>query len=118
MTLRHMVADIVAKDGSGTVVSVHAQVAEHGFSEMQVTQALANAKRVGTVMTRGRKVRDQRQMYYPTSSAMEQMAKRLSRRIPVVSSVFELGNPTTELPDPPAVRKINTPLGPWNSEGA
>jgi hypothetical protein len=119
MTLLRLVADLIEEDGCGTADTVHAKVAEHGYTRAQVLQALKNAKRVGRVITDGSGRGLGLATYYPPRSPMRQMVRTMTGDEPValVASVFSQDKPIT-LPAPPAVRKINTPLGPWNSEGA
>lgn len=120
MTLLRLVSDLIEEEGCGTADTIHAKVAEHGYTRAQVLQALKNAKRVGKVITDGSGRGLGLATYYPPRSPMRHMVRTMTGEepMPKVSSVFELGNPKTTWPDPPAVRKINTPLGPWNTEGA
>jgi hypothetical protein len=82
---------------------------------------LHNAKVWGLLTSEGRSIKGRRlSVYWPSKpdarwNQLEPKAKQPTGTL--VNFAFTQHEPIT-LPPPPAVRKINTPLGPWNTEGA
>jgi hypothetical protein len=125
MTISEQVADKVIQNGKACVDDLLPSFP--GYTREQIIRALHNASRMGFIYCTGRKSRKGLPVgsncaatYYPMPNAMERMAATLRRnekpRLPMVASVFELGNPKAEWPKDPAVRTIHRPLGGWHSE--
>jgi hypothetical protein len=127
MSLQRLACDIVHQLGRATVDDVYPRLVDFGFTRPQVIKALHNAKSQGQLHCDGRSSRlgvargnPCPAMFFPGPDPERRAARerRVIARHPMVASVFDLADPKTTWPDPPAVRKINTPLGPWNTEGA
>jgi hypothetical protein len=125
MSISEQVADKVIQNGKACVDDLLPGFP--GYTRDQISRALHNASRLGFIYCTGRKSRKGLPVgsncaatYYPMPNAMERMALALRRnekpRLPMVSSVFELGNPKAEWPKEPPVRKVYQPLGGWHSE--
>jgi hypothetical protein len=127
MTLLRYVAELVRLRGSGTVDDFLPELAELGYSRIQVGKALHNATLMGLVYCNGRKPRrgtprgqSCAATYYPAGQGITTITGVLVKKepAPLVASVWDMANPKTTWPQPPAVRTIHTPLGSWNSEEA
>lgn len=125
MALREAVAEKVIQNGQGSVDDLLPSFPD--YTREQIVKALHNASRLGFIYCTGRKSRKGLPIgsncaatYYPMPNAIERMALALSRnekpRLPMVSSVFELGNPRQDWPKDPALRRVCSPLGSWHSE--
>jgi hypothetical protein len=128
MNLRLTVTEKVNERGGATTVDdILPALAQFGITRDQATKALANARSLGWLGTKGRfkrvgMPRDQKMptVYYPVTTAMERIARSLSQQParPLVASVWELGTPKSE--DDWLKAKLTgttyTPLGPWNSQ--
>lgn len=123
-TLRRDVANKVILNGKASVDDLLPSFPS--YTREQIIKAMHNASRLGWIYCTGRKSRKGMPIgsncaatYYPMPNAMERMAMALSRsekpRLPMVSSVFELGNPKADWPKDPPIRNVHTPLGPWNT---
>lgn len=122
MTLRELAVQMIKERGCGSIEHLHPELSKQGYTRQQISKALHNAETYGLLTSEGRSIRGRRLKVYwpgkPDERWSQLVPKAKNEPAPlVVSSVFTQDQPIT-LPPPPAVRKINTPLGPWNTEGA
>jgi hypothetical protein len=128
MNLRLVVTEKVNERGGATTVDdILPALAPFGITRDQATKALANARSLGWLGTKGRFKRvgiprDQKMptVYYPVTTAMERIARVLSQEParPMVASVWELGTPKSEDDwlRATASGTVYQLLGPWNTE--
>jgi hypothetical protein len=123
MSLRRLVVEMITEIGGGTVDQIMPRLSALGYTRDQAAKALHNAASLNLVWSEGSKRAGVKRgglcptVFWPGRNpglSFRQLVRPEER--PMVSSVFELGNPKPASAWPKAQGTVYSPLGGWREE--